>query len=286
MTKLEACNRLLRAIHEEDVPALDTGGVSVMGRAEKYLDDTDKEIQSEGWHCNSEYKVSMTGVDTTKQAMVIAAGTWTVATLTLTKTAAFTSYTWVKNDQIYVSGGTTVTPGWFTIASKTDSNSIVLKTSIAVANQVDITTTLIGWDDGIAVPSDVLIINSTDGKDVVVRGGMLYDRENDTFKFTTAITVELVRQLSFVTLPLLLQEYIVAKAAISFQRRMTEGKEQDTFLLQEYQLARYNAMCEETDRHGNRSALGWYRRLTNSRRETANSGFLLPNNPNGGRQGG
>lgn len=241
LTKLQAVNIVLRGIHEAQVSALDTGNESVTGWAEVYLDEADEAIQSEGWTCNTEYDIDVDGADTTKQAMVIAAGTWTVATLTLTKTAAFASYTWAYGDELYVSGGTGVTAGWYRIASKTSDNAIVMAESIATANAADITTTLIGWEDGIAVPSDILAMD-TDGSDeytpVEIRGGMLYDTDDDTFNFSGGLTVRRVRQLAFTSLPLLLQRYIVARAAVEFQRRMVQGDQQDEYLLQELDDAR------------------------------------------------
>ncbi len=249
-TRLESVNRILRAIHEAPVAALDTGTSSVAGLAETYLDEADKEIQSEGWAVNTEYDVEITGADTTKLAMVIASGTWTVATLTLTKTAAFTSYTWAYGDQIYVSGGTGVTAGWYRIASRTSANAIVLATSIAAANNADTTTTIIGWDDGYAVPSDILSIDGYGGDsdlNLMNRGGMLYDPDEDSFDFGSAITVERIRQLSYITLPLSLQNYIVARASIEFQRRMTQGQVEDSFLQQEYERYKRKAFKEETE---------------------------------------
>ena len=57
-------------------------------------------------------------------------GGWTEATKTLTKTGAFTSYTFVAGDTIAVTAGTGATAGTYTIASRTSNNAIVLTTSI------------------------------------------------------------------------------------------------------------------------------------------------------------
>lgn len=56
--------------------------------------------------------------------------TWTQSTLTLTKTAAFTNYTFVAGDTIAISAGTGATIGTYTIASRTSNDAIVLTTSI------------------------------------------------------------------------------------------------------------------------------------------------------------
>lgn len=242
MTKLEAVCKMLRSIHEAPVAALDTGNNSVAGLAETYLDEWDTTIQSEGWVENTEDDIDLTGVDTLKQVCSITAGNWTADTLVLNKTAAFASYTWAYGDQIYVASGTGVTAAWVRIASKTDDDNIVLATSIAATDATDIITTLIGWEDGIAVPSDILRIDGygeDEEEDVVVRGGMLYDREDDTFAFADGLTVTRVRQLPFADLSLLMQRYIVAAASIEFQRRMTGGTTEDSYLASEYADAKH-----------------------------------------------
>lgn len=48
---------------------------------------------------------------------------------TVTKNIAFSDYNWVSGDQLVITGGTGITLGTYTIASKTNSNSIVLSTS-------------------------------------------------------------------------------------------------------------------------------------------------------------
>ena len=54
----------------------------------------------------------------------LSSATYTASTRTLTKTGGFTSYTWAKNDLIYLSSG--VTAGLYKIESKTDNNNVVL----------------------------------------------------------------------------------------------------------------------------------------------------------------
>ena len=95
--------------------------------------------------------------------MVIAGGTWDASALTLTKTDAFADYTWAEGDQIYVSGGTAVTTGWYDIASRTDDDTIVLTADITTnaSDPADVTTTAIGgefvphWDFYTNTPTDM-----------------------------------------------------------------------------------------------------------------------------------
>lgn len=86
--------------------------------------------------------------------ITITDGTWTEATKTLTKTAAFASYTYADGDTIKISDGTGATAATYTIASRTSDNAIVLVTSIGAGadGQTDIDGEIeFGY---IALPSD------------------------------------------------------------------------------------------------------------------------------------
>jgi len=67
-----------------------------------------------------------------------ATGAFTTSTKNLNKTAAFTSYVWVAGDLIYINAGTGVTVGLYEIASKTDSDNIVLATDIGGTDPTDV----------------------------------------------------------------------------------------------------------------------------------------------------
>lgn len=84
----------------------------------------------------------------------ITGATWTESTKTLTKTAAFTNYTYLDGDEIAITSGTGATVNTFPIGSKTSANAIVLKTSIGSAAdaQTDIAGTMNLW--GVAMPTD------------------------------------------------------------------------------------------------------------------------------------
>lgn len=53
MDKLAAVNRMLRASGRNPAPALDTGGASDVGQAERVLDEVELQIQSRGWSYNT-----------------------------------------------------------------------------------------------------------------------------------------------------------------------------------------------------------------------------------------
>lgn len=95
------------------------------------------------------------GVRCQRQALSITGGSFTTATKTLTKAGAFASYTHQVGDKINVTGGTGVTPGYYAVASKTDSDSIVLADDIGGTNPADVAT------DGIA--KDFESVSTTTG---------------------------------------------------------------------------------------------------------------------------
>lgn len=70
-----------------------------------------------------------------------APGTWTFSTLTLSKTGAFTQAE--AGDQVKITGGT-ATLGWYTIASKTSNDAVVLSSAISGSNQTDIESSAVG----------------------------------------------------------------------------------------------------------------------------------------------
>jgi hypothetical protein len=107
-----------------------------------------------------------------------------------------------------------------------------------------------GDDSTIALGTGVL---SADGygvdasRDVCVRGGTLFDRNNNTDEFAGPVTVSLVRLLDFDDLPQALQEYIVKRSSRVFQRRQVGDLQNDSMLLQEEQEASLRAHQEDDD---------------------------------------
>lgn len=81
--------------------------------------------------------------------------TWTEATLRITKTGAFASYTFVDGDTFSCTDGTGATTGTYEVVAKVDSDSITLKTSIGAAanGQTDIDGSL--KNDHITLPTDL-----------------------------------------------------------------------------------------------------------------------------------
>lgn len=78
--------------------------------------------------------------------VVLTGATWTESTKTLTLTGGFTRYVLANSTRIYISGGTGATAGWYTIASRTSDNAVVLSTSIGADadGQSDIAGYIVG----------------------------------------------------------------------------------------------------------------------------------------------
>jgi hypothetical protein len=91
--------------------------------------------------------------------MNIAGGTWTQATRRLVSAGAFTSYTFRAGDQIFITGGTGVTAGWRTIASKISANEIELAATTGfTGNNADTTTDAIGAQFEVTVQLDTVAL--------------------------------------------------------------------------------------------------------------------------------
>lgn len=65
MTKLEAVKLMFQLCGKLAPPALDTGGASAAAKAERVLDEVDREIQAEGWQQNTDrdYPLDPNGSD-------------------------------------------------------------------------------------------------------------------------------------------------------------------------------------------------------------------------------
>lgn len=116
-----------------------------------------------------------------RASITLEGATWTESTKTLTKTGAFSSYTFLAGDQARVTDGTGATTGFYRIASKTSANAIVLETSIGsgadAQTDIDGTLTL----SSCALPSDfggILSIKAGVGLQDLVIPATLEEIEN------------------------------------------------------------------------------------------------------------
>ncbi len=87
------------------------------------------------------------GIGFQRLNMDITGGAWDATNRTLTKAGAFSAYTHRDGDQIFITGGTGHTPMWYSIASKTNGDEIVLveaTTGLSVSNNSNTSTDAIG----------------------------------------------------------------------------------------------------------------------------------------------
>ena len=168
-TKLEAVNSMLGHIGESPVTSISsTSSLPISAStALGILDEISREVQSEGWHFNTELKVTL---------------------------------------------------------SPTGNGNITLS-------------------------EDVLEVDTTDiSIDVVQRGLVLFDRSNNTSRFTKDLEVNLTRLLDFTSLPEAARRYITLRASRVFQGRIVGSRELEALIARDEYQAR--ARLEEMDSGG------------------------------------
>ena len=89
-------------------------------------------------------------------------------------------------------------------------------------------------DGHINVPANAVYVDvsnrgSSIGKDLVLRGERLYDRENQTYTFTESVYVDMTLILPWDELPQYARRYITIKAARRFQNRVLGATELNGF---------------------------------------------------------
>lgn len=120
-----------------------------------------------------------------RASTVLQGATWTEATRTLTLIGAFVDYSFLSADTIDVTDGTGATTGRYEVESRTDDDSIVLRTSIGPAadGQTDIEATLANDQVALAPDFDVRQITA-----YAVSNGLI-----GTMEFVTSQTMLDVR---------------------------------------------------------------------------------------------
>jgi hypothetical protein len=88
-----------------------------------------------------------------------------------------------------------------------------------------------------------------EGRDVVLRGPALYDRDNRTYRFTGVVKTQITIALTLEELPEPARRYIALKAARVFQNRV-EGREDESDMRDEMQ-AMAILMADELRSEGN-----------------------------------
>jgi len=102
--------------------------------------------------------------------------------------------------------------------------------------------------DLIRVPENTLYIKPSDRtKDIVVRGGALYDRQRQSFKFTSPVKVDIVWDYEYRWIPEHVKKYIEVVATIRFEKRVgLIGEEHTlTYTQEDLMRARSHMLAEE-----------------------------------------
>lgn len=246
MTTLDAVNEILAGVNEPPATALDTGGSTDVAEAETFLDRSNRTVQEEGWTFNTRdpYEITTASVVVTVGAIT---GTYqpleTVtqsgsgATGVLIARSGSSLYIAPSDDSASFAGSGTMTGG----------TSGATATASAVA---DVTTA------PIQIPSTWLLVSRSrlngvgrGSVDFVWSGTVLYDRENQTALFDPDLLVSIAATelITFTSVPVPIQQYIVAHAAVRYQRYRKAGRIDDSFLTEQLAIARVRAQQHEQD---------------------------------------
>jgi hypothetical protein len=100
----------------------------------------------------------------------------------------------------------------------------------------------------IAVTPSMLRVDPSDVTNNVIRkDGKLYDKENRTYVFTDAVDCDVVWNLDFDDLPVIVQQYIVLKAARILYQRLVGDVNMLEVLIQDEKEARLRVDIHEDD---------------------------------------
>jgi hypothetical protein len=121
----------------------------------------------------------------------------------------------------------------------------------------------------IQVPSDALRIDS-DWIDIVARGSRLYNRETNSYTFSTYLECTITRYLEWDDLPSAVRRYVSAKATTLFatralgsaeivnQAKAEEATARSLMLSQELEMADYSMLDNWDVAKGVSRSTGWY----------------------------
>lgn len=87
-------------------------------------------------------------------------------------------------------------------------------------------------DGYISVPPSALVMNFNDPA-ISINEGLLFDKVAYTSIFTSAVSVEIIYRENFDFVPIVIQEYVVAKATEVFQINTVNDAQKDAVLKQE-----------------------------------------------------
>jgi len=234
VTTLEAVNEILAGLGEPPVTALDTSGTSEAAEAEEYITRAMREIMLEGFPQTADqdrevpvptFRLTITGSSGTfTWGETVSIGSVDVV-FSHIETVGVTTY-------MYVSGSDT--PGTGTATGDDSSATRTVTAVLAVSSSK------------IGVGSDWTGIRASknETKRISVRDGFLFDLDDLTLSFYGNVRLDIKRDGTFSDLTDSLQNYIVKKAAVLFQRYKKRGETDDAFLMRELGEARVLALRE------------------------------------------
>ncbi|HUU82373.1 MAG TPA: hypothetical protein VM243_02610 [Phycisphaerae bacterium] len=239
LTKLQAVNKCLSAIHEWPAAALDTAGDTIITRAEEEVDKYCTQLQQKGFHENTEDDIELFPPDLQMSLTGEVTGTFIAGeTVTETTSGATGTFYQIDTDMFLL-----VASGEFTGGETlTGSDS-----SATVTGDVPTAIT----EGQIVLAADVLEADTwgaSAGRDVTIRDGKLFDRDNNTLVFTESLKMQLIRELPFAELSVGFRFWIACAAAVRFQRSHLGSKNADPELLQEMADARDTFYRSNADR--------------------------------------
>jgi len=97
----------------------------------------------------------------------------------------------------------------------------------------------------ITVPADVIRVDTA--SNYIRKDGKLYDKDNQTYKFTSAVSCDIVWNLEFDVLPPIMQQYITLKASRILHQRLVGDADVLSILVQDERDALVRVKMHEED---------------------------------------
>jgi hypothetical protein len=112
----------------------------------------------------------------------------------------------------------------------------------------DTNWTLVPDNEGyIVVPADVLKVDASGTTNIIRKDGKLYDRANQTYKFTNSVACDVTWDIEFDELPPIMQQYITLKASRLLYQRLVGDANMLNVLLKDEQEAFFRVKLHEDD---------------------------------------
>jgi hypothetical protein len=234
--RLGAINEMLTDLGLRPITDYTTG---IAAEANACLESWSMKIQERGWHCNTESDVKLSP----PTIRITYTGGWPTAVrqgeqIVEAVTAAFGRYCYADTEAVYIAvdDSSPAFEGGQLLTCRDSGASVAGGTLTSVTE---------GW---IYVDCNILSADPTDWgyPDVTLRGRRFYNRDGNTFTFTSYIEVEQVRYLDFEDLPISLRDLITVHALLDFCSKIKTPLPQDS--QKRLSQAELRAMQEDLDR--------------------------------------